>query len=348
LVVSNTTANIYVDINYLEVILMLYDFLIVGAGLFGSVFAHEAALKGKRCLVIDKRSHIGGNIFTKNIEGIEVHKYGAHIFHTNDKVIWDYVNQFSTFNNFINMPLANYRGNFFNLPFNMYTFNQLWGIESIDAAKKKLQIETEPYCETEPKNLAEQAKKLVGNEIYHKLIKGYTEKQWGRTGEELPAFIIKRLPVRFEYNNNYFNDHYQGIPINGYTKMIEKMLSNAEIRLNENFIENKDKYMNISKTIIYTGMIDEFFDYKYGPLEYRSLSFKEKMVNNGPIQETAVINYTDKRVPYTRTIEHQHFEFLENRKSIITFEFPKEWCKGAEPFYPINDERNNVLYNKYR
>lgn len=327
---------------------MKYDYLIVGAGLYGAIFAREAIKKGKKCLVIDKRNHIGGNIYTEEIEGINIHKYGAHIFHTDNKEIWEYINHFTEFNNYINSPLANYKGEIYNLPFNMNTFNKLWGVVTPKEAKTKIDEQKREVELLKPKNLEEQAISLVGKDIYEKLIKGYTEKQWGRSAKELPTFIIKRLPVRFTYNNNYFNDKYQGIPIGGYTKIIEKMLEGIEIRLNTNFFENREKFENIADKIVFTGMIDEFYNYRFGKLEYRSLRFETKIFDKENYQGNAVINYTEKEIPYTRIIEHKHFEFGKQEKTVVTKEYPMEWKKEEEPYYPINDKKNNRLYEKYK
>lgn len=327
----------------------MYDYLIVGAGLFGSVFAYEATKKGKRCLVIDKRDHIGGNIHTEEIEGINVHKYGAHIFHTNNKKIWDYLNSIVEFNRYTNSPVANYNGEIYNLPFNMNTFNKLWGVITPQEAKDKIEEQKRLSEIKEPKNLEEQAISLVGTDIYEKLIKGYTEKQWGRAAKDLPAFIIKRLPVRFTYDNNYFNDKYQGIPIGGYTKIIEKMLEGVDIRLNVDFFENRSELTSLAKKVVFTGMIDQYFDYKHGVLEYRSLQFETRLLEDTEnYQGNAVVNYTDRETPYTRIIEHKHFEFGTQEKTVITKEYPSEWKHGDEPYYPINDQKNNDLYNKYK
>lgn len=326
----------------------MYDYLIVGAGLFGSIFAYEATKRGKKCLVIDKRNHIGGNLYTENIEGINVHKYGAHIFHTNSKEIWDYINKFAEFNRFTNSPIANYKGEIYNLPFNMNTFNKLWGVITPQEAKQKIEDQKRAAGITEPKNLEEQAISLVGIDLYEKLIKGYTEKQWGRPATELPKFIIKRLPVRFTYDNNYFNDKYQGIPVGGYTGIIEKMLEKCDVRLNTNFFQNRDKLEKEAKKIVFTGMIDEYYNYKFGILEYRSLIFKNEILDVDNYQGNAVVNYTDRETPYTRIIEHKHFEFGTQEKTVITKEYPKEWKKEDEPYYPINNERNNELYRKYK
>ncbi len=325
----------------------MYDYLIAGAGLFGSVFALEMKKKGKKCLVIDKRGHIGGNCYTEKTEGISVHKYGAHIFHTSDKKIWDYVNEFARFNNFINSPIAVYKDELYNLPFNMNTFSKMWGIKTPEEAKSIISKQISDMGIDDPKNLEEQAINLVGKDVYEKLIKGYTEKQWGRSCSELPASIIKRLPIRFRYDNNYYNDIYQGIPIGGYTGMIEKMLEGIEIKTNTNYFEFiRNNNVSFGKTI-YTGMIDEFFDFCYGHLEYRSLRFENEMLDTDNYQGNAVVNYTDANVPYTRIIEHKHFEFSDSPKTIITREYPAEWQPGAEPYYPINSEKNNALYEKY-
>ena len=325
-----------------------YDYLIVGTGLYGSIFAYEMNKKGKKCLVIDKRDHIGGNIYCENIERINVHKYGAHIFHTSNKEVWEYINQFCEFNNYINSPIANYKGEIYNLPFNMNTFNKLWGVRTPEEAKRKIEEQKKEFGIVESKNLEEQAISLIGKDIYEKLIKGYTEKQWGRKATELPAFIIKRLPVRFVYDNNYFNDRYQGIPIGGYTKIIEKMLERIEIRLNTNFFDNREYFENIAEKIVFTGMIDEFYNYQFGKLEYRSLRFETEVLNIENYQGNAVVNYTEREIPYTRIIEHKHFEFGKQEKTVITREYPSEWKEGDEPYYPVNDEKNNKLYEKYR
>ncbi|WP_293943168.1 MULTISPECIES: UDP-galactopyranose mutase [unclassified Sphingobacterium] len=324
-----------------------YDYLIVGAGLFGAVFAHEMHKKGKKCLVIDKRSHSGGNVFCENIEGINVHKYGAHIFHTNDKDIWDYVNSFVEFNRYTNSPMANYNGELFNLPFNMNTFYQLWGVKTPKEAQEKIKEQVEKLNIKKPTNLEEQALSLVGSDIYEKLIKGYTEKQWGRKATELPAFIIKRLPVRFTYDNNYFNDKYQGIPIGGYNKLIDALLEGVEVRLNSDFFKNRMEWMAIAKKIVFSGKIDEFYDFKYGNLEYRSLRFEHSILNEENYQGNAVVNYTAFDVPYTRIIEHKHFEFGKQVKTVITKEYPDKYDDGKEAYYPVNDEKNMELFKKY-
>lgn len=325
-----------------------YDYLIVGAGLYGSVFAYEAKKRGKKCLVIDKRNHIGGNIYCENIEGINVHKYGAHIFHTSNKNIWDYVNQFATFNRFTNSPVAFYKDEVYNLPFNMNTFSRLWNVRTPQEVKNIIKKQIEESGIKEPKNLEEQAIKLVGKDIYEKLVKGYTEKQWGKECKDLPAFIIKRLPVRYTYDNNYFNDLYQGIPIGGYNQIIEKMLEGIEVKLNQDFFSNRDEYLNLADKVIFTGMIDEFFNYKFGELEYRSLKFETSVLNEENYQGNAVVNYTEFDVPYTRIIEHKHFEFGQQENTVITKEYPSNWSKGDEPYYPVNDDKNNSLFLKYQ
>ena len=328
----------------------MYDYLIVGAGLSGAIFAHEATKRGKKVKVIDKRDHIGGNIYCEEVEGINVHKYGAHIFHTSNKKVWDYVNQFAEFNNYINSPVANYKGNLYNLPFNMNTFYAMWGTKTPQEVKDKIAEQTADMKDVEPKNLEEQAIKLIGLDIYEKLIKGYTEKQWGRSATELPAFIIRRLPVRYTYDNNYFNDTYQGIPIGGYTKMIEAMLDheNIEVELNVDFFAKKDEYLSSGAKIVFTGMIDEFFDYELGTLEYRSLRFETEVVDVENYQGNAVVNYTDRETPYTRIIEHKHFEFGTQPKTVITREYPADWKVGDEPYYPVNNKVNNDLYAQYK
>lgn len=326
----------------------MYDYLIVGAGLFGAVFAHEMTEKGKKCLVIDKRNHIGGNIYTEKIEGIHVHRYGAHIFHTSNKKIWDYVNRFAEFNRYTNCPVARYKDELYNLPFNMNTFNKLWGVVTPDEARAKIAEQVKEAGITEPSNLEEQAISLVGRDIYEKLVKGYTEKQWGKKATQLPSFIIKRLPVRMIYDNNYFNDLYQGIPIGGYTKMVERMLEGVEVRLGCDYFEKKDEYEAMARKTVFTGMIDEYYNYCYGELEYRSLRFETEIVDTDNYQGNAVVNYTEYEVPYTRIIEHKHFEFADSEKTVVTREYPSEWKHGDEPYYPMNDEQNNALYAKYR
>lgn len=326
-----------------------FDYLIVGAGLFGAVFAHEANKHGKKCLVIDKRNHIGGNIYTENIEGINVHKYGAHIFHTSSKKIWDYVNTFVEFNSFTNSPIADFKGDLYNLPFNMNTFYQLWGVKTPDEAKKKIEEQRGEYNYiTEPKNLEEQALMLGGKDIYEKLIKGYTEKQWGRPATEIPAFIIRRLPFRFTFDNNYFNDTYQGIPIGGYTKLIEALLKGIDVRTDVNYFSKKNEYDNLAVKIVFTGKIDEYFEYRFGKLEYRSLHFEHELLNTSNYQGNAVVNYTDFEIPYTRILEHKHFEFGTQEKTYITREYPHEYSKDNEPYYPINDEKNQNIFLKYK
>ncbi|MGT2926484.1 UDP-galactopyranose mutase [Streptococcus cuniculipharyngis] len=327
-----------------------YDYLVVGAGLFGAVFAHEAALKGKKVKVIEKRDHIAGNIYTREEEGIQVHQYGAHIFHTSDKELWDYVNQFAEFNRYTNTPIANYKGEIYNLPFNMNTFNKLWGVVTPAEAQAKIDEQRSVLGGKTPENLEEQAISLVGTDIYEKLIKDYTEKQWGKACTELPAFIIRRLPVRLTYDNNYFNDTYQGIPIGGYTQIVEKMLAhdNIDVEVNVDFFANKEQYLADYPKIVFTGMIDEFFDYELGELEYRSLHFETETLDMENYQGNAVVNYTDSETPYTRIIEHKHFEFGTQPKTIITKEHSKTWAKGDEPYYPVNNDRNNHLYKAYK
>lgn len=325
-----------------------YDYLIVGSGLFGAVFAHEATKKGKKCLVIDKRNHAGGNVFCEKIEDINVHKYGAHIFHTNDKAIWDYVNQFVEFNRYTNSPVAFYKDEVYNLPFNMNTFHQLWGVKTPEEAKIKIEEQVKASGIINPKNLEEQAISLVGIDIYEKLIKGYTEKQWGRKATELPAFIIKRLPVRFTYDNNYFNDKYQGIPIGGYNKLINGLLEGIEVKLNVDFFEDREYYTQLANKIVFTGKIDEYYNNQFGTLEYRSLKFDTQVIEKENFQGNAVVNYTERDVPYTRIIEHKHFEFGIQKKTVITYEYPDEWSIGKESYYPVNDDKNNAVYNKYK
>jgi len=325
-----------------------YDYLVVGSGLFGSVFAHEAKKRGKTCLIIDKRSHSGGNIYCENIEDINVHKYGAHIFHTNDKEIWEYVNSFVEFNRYTNTPVALYKGELYNLPFNMNTFYQLWGVKTPDEAKEKIQSQIANLSIAEPANLEEQALSLIGTDIYEKLIKGYTEKQWGRSATELPAFIIKRLPVRFTFDNNYFNDKYQGIPIGGYNKLTEGLLDGIEVRLNVDYFENREEYNAMADKIVFTGKIDQYYNYQFGQLEYRSLRFEQEVLDKENYQGNAVVNYTEREVPYTRIIEHKHFEFGTQPKTVVTKEYPEEWTSEKEPYYPINDERNSAVFKQYQ
>lgn len=325
-----------------------YDYLVVGSGLFGSVFAHEAKKRGKTCLIIDKRSHAGGNVYCENIEGINVHKYGAHIFHTNDKSIWDYVNSFVEFNRYTNSPVAIYKGDLYNLPFNMNTFYQLWKVKTPAEAKAKIDSQIDQLKIGEPANLEEQALSLIGSDIYEKLIKGYTEKQWGRPATELPAFIIKRLPVRFTYDNNYFNDKYQGIPIGGYNKLMEGLLADIEVKLNVDYFEDKAEWDAMASNVVFTGKIDQYYNYQFGQLEYRSLRFDHEVLDQENYQGNAVVNYTEREVPYTRIIEHKHFEFGTQPKTIITKEYPEEWTAEKESYYPINDARNTEMFKKYR
>ncbi len=332
---------------------MKYDYLVVGSGLYGSVFAHEAKKKGKKVLVIDKRNHIGGNIYTEKIEDINFHKYGAHIFHTNNKEVWYYVNQFATFNRFTNSPVANYKGELYSLPFNMYTFNKMWGVVTPEEAMAKIDEQRKEII-GEPKNLEEQAISLVGRDIYEKLIKGYTEKQWGRDCKDLPSFIIKRLPVRLTFDNNYFNALYQGIPVGGYTKMVENMLEGIEVRLSVDYLENKVELDKLADKVIYTGPIDAYFNYSLGTLEYRSVRFENEVLDMPNYQGNAAVNYTDKETPWTRIIEHKWFEFGKDEegndlpKTIISKEYSSEWKPGDEPYYPVNDEKNSSLYQKYK
>ena len=321
-----------------------YDYLIVGSGLYGSIFAYEAKKAGKSVIVVEKRDHIGGNIYTEEIEGINVHKYGAHIFHTNSKNIWDYINQFAEFNNYKHQVKANYKGEIYDLPFNMNTFKQMWGIETADEAKQI--IDKQKNNITDPKNLEEQCISMVGTDIYNKLVKGYTEKQWGRDCKDLPSFIIKRLPVRLEYNNNYFNDEYQGIPIGGYTKIIGKLLDGIEVKLNYDFLKHRNDIEY--DRLVFTGPIDAYFDYKLGNLEYRSVRFETEVLDIPDFQSNSVVNYTDRETPYTRIIEHKHFEFGKQAKTVISKEFSSEWKPGDEPYYPVNDERNTKLYEQYK
>lgn len=323
-----------------------YDYLVVGAGLFGAVFAQQMREKGKKCLVIDKRNHIAGNIYSKEIEGIQVHMYGPHIFHTDIDEVWDYVNRFAKFNHFRYEPIANYKGELYNMPFNMNTFHEMWGITTPEEAQNIINAQRMEVI-GEPKNLEEQAISLVGRDIYEKLIKGYTEKQWGRDCKELPAFIIKRLPIRLRYDNNYFDHPYQGIPIGGYTKMVERMLNGIEVRLNENYLSKKTLYDNLADKIVYTGSIDEYFGFKYGALQFRSLRFENEIFNQKNYQGVAGMNFVDSETPYTRIVEHKHFEFGEQEKTVITKEYSVEWKEGMEPYYPLNDERNMFLYCKY-
>ncbi len=332
---------------------MRYDYLVVGAGLYGAVFAHEAKKKGKNVLVIDRREHIAGNVYTEKTEGINVHKYGAHIFHTNNKRVWEYVNYFAEFNRFTNSPVANYKGELYSLPFNMYTFNKMWGVVTPEEAAAKIE-EQRREIQGEPQNLEEQAISLVGRDIYEKLIKGYTEKQWGRECKDLPAFIIKRLPVRLTFDNNYFNALYQGIPVGGYTRMVANMLEGIEVRLGVDYLENKEEYDAMADKVIYTGAIDEYYGYKLGPLEYRSVRFENELIDKPSFQGNAAVNYTDAETPWTRIIEHKWFEFGKDEdgndlpKTIISREYSSEWKVGDEPYYPVNDEKNGKLYQAYK
>ena len=327
---------------------MKYDYLIVGSGLFGSIFAYEANKRGKKVLVIDKRPHIAGNIYTENKDGINVHKYGAHIFHTSNKEVWDYINQFAEFNRYTNSPVARYKNELYNMPFNMNTFSKMWNIKTPSEAKEIIRKQIEELNITEPRNLEEQALSLVGTDVYEKLIKGYTEKQWGRDCKELPAFIIKRLPLRFTYDNNYFNDRYQGIPIGGYTKIVEKMLEGSDVLLDTDYFEFIKDNEGIADKVLFTGMIDEYYDFCYGHLEYRTVRFETEVLDCDNYQGNAVVNYTDREVPYTRIIEHKHFEFGKQEKTIISREYSTEWEPGMEPYYPVNNERNNDLFEKYK
>lgn len=325
-----------------------YNYLVVGSGLFGAVFVHEATKRGKRCLVLERRNHVGGNIYTENINGINVHKYGAHIFHTSNKEVWEYINQFAEFNNYINSPIAIYGDEVYNLPFNMNTFSRMWGIKTPAEAKAKIAQQVAEAGIKEPKNLEEQAISLVGYDIYEKLVKGYTEKQWGRSCRDLPAFIIKRLPLRFTYDNNYFNDRWQGIPIGGYTPIIEKLLEGSEVMLNTDYFTFIKENPGIAEKTVFTGMLDEFFGYSLGHLEWRSLRFETEELDIDNFQGNAVVNYTSREVPWTRIIEHKHFEFGTQPTTVITREYPLEWEPGVEPYYPINDEKNEILANRYR
>lgn len=326
----------------------MYDYLIVGAGLYGAVFAHEAMQKGKTCLVVDKRQNIAGNVYTKEMEGINVHVYGAHIFHTNDRKVWNYVNQFAEFNRFTNSPVANYHGELYSLPFNMYTFNKMWGVVTPEEAAAKIEEQRKAAGITEPKNLEEQAISLVGTDIYEKLVKGYTEKQWGRPCTELPSFIIKRLPVRLTFDNNYFNALYQGIPMGGYTKMVANMLGDVEVRLNVDYLEQKEALDALADKVLYTGPIDAYFGYKLGNLEYRSVRFETEVLDKPNFQGNAAVNYTDRETPWTRIIEHKWFEFGTQPKTVISREYSSEWKPGDEPYYPVNDEKNSKLYAEYK
>ena len=333
---------------------MKYDYLVVGSGLYGAVFAREAADRGKKVLVIDKRPNVAGNIYTEKVEGIHVHKYGAHIFHTNDTKVWKYITRFAEFNRFTNSPVANYRGELYSLPFNMYTFNKMWGVVTPAEAAAKIEEQKKEACITEPKNLEEQAISLVGRDIFEKLIKGYTEKQWGRDCKDLPAFIIKRLPVRLTFDNNYFNASYQGIPIGGYTKLVEHLLEGMEVRLNTDYLEQKEELDRLAETVVYTGPIDAYFGYSLGALEYRSVRFETEVLDIPNFQGNAAVNYTDRETPWTRIIEHKWFEFGKDEqgqelpKTVISREYSSEWKPGDEPYYPVNDEKNGALYAEYK
>lgn len=330
-----------------------YDYIIVGSGLYGAIFAHEARKRGKKVKIIEKRANVGGNVYTEKVEGIIVHKYGAHIFHTNNKRVWRYITKFAEFNRFTNSPVANYKGELYSLPFNMYTFNKMWGVITPEEAKNKIASQRKEVI-GEPQNLEEQAISLVGRDIYEKLIKGYTEKQWGRECRELPKFIIKRLPVRYTFDNNYFNALYQGIPVGGYTKLIENILGDVEVELNTDYLENKKKFNEMADKVIYTGPVDAYFEYELGCLEYRSVRFENELLDIPNFQGNAAVNYTDKETPWTRIIEHKWFEFGKDEngndlpKTIISREYSSEWKPGDEPYYPVNDENNSALYNKYR
>ena len=327
---------------------MHYDYLIVGAGLFGAVFAHEMTKEGKKCLVVEKRDHIAGNIYCETVDDIHVHKYGAHIFHTSNKKVWDYINTFAEFNNYINSPVASYKDELYNLPFNMNTFSKMWGIKTPQEAKDIIAKQIKELDIKEPKNLEEQALSLVGQDVYQKLIKGYTEKQWGRDCKDLPSFIIKRLPLRFVYDNNYFNDRFQGIPIGGYTPIVEKMLEGCDVLLNTDYFEYRKTNPDIADKVVYTGMLDKYFEYKLGVLEYRSVLFEHERLDTDNYQGNAVVNYTEREVPYTRIIEHKHFEFGTQPTTVISKEYPSEWKLGDEPYYPVNDKKNEELANGYR
>lgn len=326
-----------------------YDYLIIGAGLYGSMFAYRATKAGHKCLVIDKNSHIGGGCYTENINGINVHRYGPHIFHTSDRKVWEFMNGLSEFNDFINSPIACYKGKRYNLPFNMNTFKQLWGVDTPEQAKAIIEEQRARYADiTEPANLEEQALKLAGRDIYETLIKGYSEKQWGMKATEIPAFVIRRLPFRFEYNNNYFNDTYQGIPVGGYTAIFDKLLNGIEVRLNTDYFQNREYFDSIAYKQVYTGQIDAYFDYRFGELDFRSLSFEHKILEGvSDFQGNAVVNYTEREIPYTRCIEHKHFEFGNQPDTVITYEYSQKWQKGAAPYYPVNNERNNRLAARY-
>ena len=327
---------------------MKYDTLIVGAGLYGAVFARELSDRGKRVLVIEKRNHVGGNVYTEDVEGIQVHVYGAHIFHTNDKKVWNYVNRFAEFNRYTNSPVANYRGELYSLPFNMYTFNKMWGVVTPQEAEAKIAAQRAAAGIAEPKNLEEQAISLVGTDIYEKLVKGYTERQWGRPCTELPAFIIRRLPVRFTFDNNYFNARYQGIPTEGYTRLVERLLEGVEVRLGTDYVADKAGFDAMAETVVYTGAVDRYFNYCFGPLQYRSVRFETELLDTPNYQGNAVVNYTDRETPYTRIIEHKHFVFGTQPKTVVSREYSAEWKPGDEPYYPVNDTVNSALYLRYK
>ena len=342
---KTVNAQIISDLNSTD---SKYDYLVVGSGLSGAVFANEANKKGKKCLVIEKRNHIAGNFYTENIEGINVHKYGAHIFHTSNREVWNYINQFAEFNNFVNSPVAVYQDELYNLPFNMNTFSKMWNIKTPEQAKHIIESQVKESKIESPKNLEEQAISLVGRDIYQKLIKGYTEKQWGRDCKDLPAFIIRRLPVRFTYNNNYFNDKYQGIPVGGYTQIVEKMLKNSDVLLNTDYFDFIKSHPDIADNIVYTGEIDKYYNYCYGKLDYRSLDFETEVLDTENYQGNAVVNYTERKIPYTRIIEHKHFEFGNQPKTVVTKEYPAKYDGSNEPYYPVNDSKNTELYKKYK
>lgn len=342
---KTVNAQIISDLNSTD---SKYDYLVVGSGLSGAVFANEANKKGKKCLVIEKRNHIAGNIYTENIEGINVHKYGAHIFHTSNREVWNYINQFAEFNNFVNSPVAVYQDELYNLPFNMNTFSKMWNIKTPEQAKHIIESQVKESKIESPKNLEEQAISLVGRDIYQKLIKGYTEKQWGRDCKDLPAFIIRRLPVRFTYNNNYFNDKYQGIPVGGYTQIVEKMLKNSDVLLNTDYFDFIKSHPDIADNIVYTGEIDKYYNYCYGKLDYRSLDFETEVLDTENYQGNAVVNYTERKIPYTRIIEHKHFEFGNQPKTVVTKEYPAKYDGSNEPYYSVNDSKNTELYKKYK
>lgn len=342
---KTVNAQIISDLNSTD---SKYDYLVVGSGLSGAVFANEANKKGKKCLIIEKRNHIAGNIYTENIEGINVHKYGAHIFHTSNREVWNYINQFAEFNNFVNSPVAVYQDELYNLPFNMNTFSKMWNIKTPEQAKHIIESQVKESKIESPKNLEEQAISLVGRDIYQKLIKGYTEKQWGRDCKDLPAFIIRRLPVRFTYNNNYFNDKYQGIPVGGYTQIVEKMLKNSDVLLNTDYFDFIKSHPDIADNIVYTGEIDKYYNYCYGKLDYRSLDFETEVLDTENYQGNAVVNYTERKIPYTRIIEHKHFEFGNQPKTVVTKEYPAKYDGSNEPYYPVNDSKNTELYKKYK